>query len=102
MIHFSKYDCERSIPNVVDGLKTSIRKILFGCFKRKLTNEVKVAQLSGYVSEHAAYHHGEMSLKGAIIGMAQEFVGSNNIALLQPNGTFGSRLEGGSDAASDR
>ena len=27
MIHFSKYDCERSIPNLVDGLKTSLRKI---------------------------------------------------------------------------
>ena len=102
LIHFSKYDCERSIPNLVDGEKTSKRKILFSCFKRNLKKEIKVAQLSGYVSEHAAYHHGEMSLKGAIIGMAQEFVGSNNIALLQPNGTFGSRLEGGSDAASDR
>lgn len=102
LIHFSKYDCERSIPNLIDGEKTSKRKILFSCFKRNLKKEIKVAQLSGYVSEHAAYHHGEMSLKGAIIGMAQEFVGSNNIALLQPNGTFGSRLEGGSDAASDR
>lgn len=102
MIHFSKYDCERSIPNVVDGLKTSIRKILFGCFKRKLTSEIKVAQLAGYISEHSAYHHGEMSLKGAIIGMAQEFVGSNNIALLEPRGQFGSRLQGGNDAASDR
>ena len=58
MIHFSKYDCERSIANVMDGLKTSQRKILYACFKRKLHKEIKVAQLSGYVSEHAAYHHG--------------------------------------------
>ena len=35
MIHFSKYDCERSIPNVVDGLKTSLRKILFSAFEKK-------------------------------------------------------------------
>jgi len=46
MIHFSKYDCDRSIPNLMDGLKTSLRKILFTAFKRKLTNEIKVAQFS--------------------------------------------------------
>ena len=26
LIHFSTYDCARSIPNMVDGLKTSLRK----------------------------------------------------------------------------
>jgi len=102
MIHFSKYDCDRSIPNMVDGLKTSLRKILFSAFKRKLTTEVKVAQFSGYVSEHSAYHHGEASLNGAIVKMAQNFVGSNNINLLEPNGQFGTRLQGGDDAASER
>ena len=89
MIHFSTYDCARSIPNMVDGLKTSLRKILFSAFKRKLTSEIKVAQLAGYVSEHSAYHHGEASLNGAIVNMGQNFVGSNNINLLEPNGQFG-------------
>ena len=104
LIHFSNYDNERSIPSVVDGLKPSIRKILYGCFKRKLwSNEVKVAQLSGYVSEHAAYHHGEVSLQEAIVGMAQTYVGSgNNINLLMPNGQFGTRLMGGKDHAAAR
>lgn len=102
MIHFSKYDCERSIPNAIDGLKISLRKILFAAFKRRLTSEVKVAQFSGYVSEHSAYHHGEASLNGAIVNMAQIFVGSNNINLLQPNGQFGTRLQGGDDSASER
>lgn len=102
MIHFSTYDCARSIPNMVDGLKTSLRKILFCAFKRKLTSEVKVAQFSGYVSEHSAYHHGEASLNGAIISMAQNYVGSNNINLLEPKGQFGSRLQGGDDSASER
>ena len=102
MIHFSKYDCDRSIPNLVDGLKTSLRKILFTSFKRRLTNEIKVAQFSGSVSEHSCYHHGENSLNGAIVGMAQNFVGSNNINLLEPNGQFGTRLQGGSDSASER
>lgn len=102
MIHFSKYDCDRSIPNLVDGLKTSLRKILFTAFKRRLTNEIKVAQFSGSVSEISCYHHGESSLNGAIVGMAQNFVGSNNINLLEPKGQFGTRLQGGEDSASER
>jgi len=101
MIHFSTYDCARSIPNMVDGLKISLRKILFSAFKRKLTSEIKVAQFSGYVSEHSAYHHGEASLNGAIVNMAQTFVGSNNINLLEPNGQFGTRLHS-DDSASER
>lgn len=102
MIHFSTYDCARSIPNMVDGLKISLRKILYAAFKKNLTSEIKVAQFSGYVSEQSAYHHGEASLNGAIVKMAQDFVGSNNINLLKPNGQFGSRLAGGEDAASER
>lgn len=100
--HFSKYDCDRSIPNLMDGQKTSQRKILYAAFKKGLTSEIKVAQFSGYVSEHSGYHHGEASLNGAIVGMAQNFVGSNNINLFMPNGQFGSRLAGGKDSASER
>jgi DNA topoisomerase-2 len=93
---------ERSIPNLCDGLKVSQRKILYACFKKNLFNkEIKVAQLSGYVSENASYHHGEASLQGAIINMAQDFVGSNNINLLLPKGQFGTRRTG-KDSASPR
>jgi DNA topoisomerase-2 len=102
LIHFSKYDCDRSIPNLMDGLKTSLRKILFAAFKKNLNTEIKVAQFTGYVSEHSCYHHGEASLNGAIVGMAQNFVGSNNINLLVPSGQFGTRLQGGNDSASER
>ena len=102
LIHFSNADNIRSLPSAMDGLKPSQRKILFGALKRNLRQEIKVAQLAGYVSEHSAYHHGEASLNGTIIGMAQNFVGSNNINLLCPNGQFGTRLKGGDDAASPR
>jgi len=102
LIHFAKYDCERSICNLVDGFKTSQRKIAYAAFKRNLTKEIKVAQFSGYVSEHSAYHHGEMSLNMAIVKLAQEFTGSNNINILMPNGQFGTRLGGGKDHASER
>ena len=102
LIHFSNSDTLRSIGSVYDGLKPSQRKILYSCFKRKLYSEIRVAQLSGYVSENAAYHHGEMSLQAAIVGMAQNFMGSNNINLLMPNGQFGTRIMGGQDSASSR
>lgn len=102
LVLFSRADVERSIPSVVDGLKPSQRKILFAAFKRKLTADVKVAQFAGYVAEHTAYHHGEASLVGTIVGMAQDFVGSNNVNYLVPSGQFGTRLMGGKDAASAR
>lgn len=102
LIQFSIANNQRAIPSLCDGLKTGQRKILFSCFKRKLTKEIKVAQLSGYVAEHSEYHHGEANLQDTIIGMAQGFVGSNNINLLLPNGQFGTRAMGGKDAASGR
>ncbi|XP_002737286.1 DNA topoisomerase 2-alpha [Saccoglossus kowalevskii] len=102
LVLFSNMDNERSIPSMVDGLKPGQRKVLFTCFKRNDKREVKVAQLAGSVAEHSAYHHGEASLMGTIINLAQNFVGSNNLNLLQPIGQFGTRLHGGKDAASPR
>ena len=102
LVLFSKQDNERSIPSLVDGLKPSQRKILYSCFLKKLKKELKVAQLAGYVSEKSCYHHGENSLMEAIIGMAQDFVGSNNWNLLVPSGQFGTRYQGGKDASSPR
>ena len=102
LVLFSLYDNQRSIPSLCDGLKPSERKILYGCFKRNLKEEVKVAQLIGYISEHSAYHHGEQSLAMTIVGMSQNFVGKNNINLLMPIGQFGTRNMGGKDCASAR
>ncbi len=102
LIHFSVYDNLRSIPSICDGLKPSQRKILYYMLKKNLTKSIKVAQLSGYVSAETGYHHGEASLQQAIISMAQDFIGTNNINLLYPDGNFGSRLAGIADAASPR
>ena len=105
MIKFSHADCARSLPHMVDGLKESQRKILYSVFKRNLKysgTSLKVAQLSGYTAEHSNYHHGEQNLQDTIIHMATGFPGTNNIPLLYPDGGFGTRLEGGKDAASAR
>jgi len=104
LIHFSTYDNARSIPNVIDGLKPSQRKIIHTCFLLNLVfpKEMKVARLSGAVGERTGYHHGEVSLQQAIIKLAQNFVGANNINTLYPSGQFGSRLLGGHDASAAR
>ena len=91
LIHFSIYDNLRSIPSLCDGLKPSQRKILYYMLKKNKRDLIKVAQLSGYVSAETSYHHGEASLNGAIIGMAQDYVGSNNINILEPAGNFGTK-----------
>ena len=102
MANFSAEDIKRSIPNAIDGLKPSQRKVMYACLKKNLTTDMKVAQLSGYVAEQTAYHHGEASLQGTIVNLAQNFVGSNNLNLLVPSGQFGTRLLGGKDSASAR
>ena len=102
LILFSMADNLRSIPSVVDGLKPGQRKVLFTCFKRNLKKDTKVVELAGSISGLTAYQHGEASLQGTIVGLAQTFVGSNNINCLEPSGNFGSRLQGGSDCASAR
>ena len=99
---FSIEDNIRSIPNLVDGLKPSQRKIIYACITKNLYSEIKVSQLAGYVSEKTSYHHGEASLMDTIVNLAQKFVGSNNINLLEPIGQFGTRLQGGKDASSPR
>ncbi len=105
MIKFSIDDCKRSIPSIMDGLKESQRKILYATFLKNLKysgKTMKVAQLAGFVAEKTNYHHGEQCLLATITGMAQDFVGSNNIPLLYRDGQYGSRIAGGKDAASGR
>lgn len=102
LILFSMADNMRSIPSVVDGLKPGQRKVMYTCFRRNLKKDVKVVELAGSVSGLTAYPYGEASLQQTIIGLAQNFVGSNNMNILEPSGNFGSRLQGGNDAASPR
>jgi DNA topoisomerase-2 len=105
MIKFSISDCERSLPNLMDGLKESQRKILYAAKLKNLKykgESLKVAQFGGFVAEKTKYHHGEDNLHGTIIKMAQAFVGSNNIPLFFRDGQFGSRRKGGKDTPSPR
>lgn len=102
LILFSMADNIRSIPSVVDGMKPGQRKVMYTCFRLNIKKDMKVGELASTVSGSTDYHHGDASLQGTIINLAQTFVGSNNVNCLEPSGNFGSRLQGGSDAASAR
>jgi DNA topoisomerase-2 len=102
LVNFSLADLKRSIAHVADGLKPSQRKVMYSCFQKNLTAEMKVAQLAAYVAEKSAYHHGEVSLADTIVKLANDYTGSNNINLLEPCGQFGTRLMGGKDASQTR
>ena len=105
LIKFSRADCARSLPNVMDGLKECQRKTLYVAFKTNQKysgNSVKVAQFGARVAELSEYHHGENNLSPAIVKMAQNFAGSNNIPLLFRDGQFGSRQGNGADAGQPR
>jgi len=101
-VNFSLADLKRSIAHVADGLKPSQRKVMYACFQKNLTGEMKVAQLAAFVAEKSAYHHGEVSLAETIVKLANDYTGSNNINLLEPCGQFGTRLMGGKDASQTR
>lgn len=97
-------DIQRKIPGVADGIPVARRKVLAGALRRFNANnrEVKVFQLGGYIAEHMFYHHGDASLNGTIVGMAQRFPGALQFPYLTGIGQFGSRHFGGSDAGSPR
>lgn len=101
LVLYSMSSNVRSIPSLMDGLKPGQRKILHACFDKKVTQEIKVAQLSGHVMSYA-YHHGDASLNETIVGLAQDYVGSNNINVLVPAGQFGTRHAGGKNHSSAR
>lgn len=89
-VNYASYDNIRKIPSLVDGLKNSARKIIWYSLKKNLKNEVKVSQLDSKVAEETEYLHGSMA--GVIINLAQNYVGTNNMNLMMPEGNFGTRL----------
>lgn len=89
---YANYDNLRKLANYIDGLKISSRKAIFTA--TKITAEkIKVVGLASKTVEIANYHHGEVSMEGVIVSLAQNFVGSNNVNLLTPLGQFGNILD---------
>ena len=91
--NYASYDNYRKIASVVDGLKPSSRKCLYVVLKNNVNSPKKVSILKSDAAAQTQYLHGDQSLEGVIVSMAQVFAGSNNIPLLQRKGTFGNRLK---------
>ena len=109
MILFSIDDTKRSIAKLMDGFKESNRKIMYGAHLKfnigplnKKYDELKVAQFGAFVADKAHYHHGETILGDVVVGMAQHFVGTNNIPWFVASGMFGTRFDAGKDAGETR
>lgn len=96
---FSNLDNVRSIPSVIDGFKDSQRKAVYGMLMNG-QGEIKVAQAAGKFSLLTHYAHGENSMADTIVGLAQDYPGSNNVNLFDPIGQFGSILS--SESSSHR
>jgi len=89
---YASYDNARKIGNIIDGLKLSSRKVIYTILTNNIKDEIKVSQLASKVAELTEYLHGEKSLEGVIVGLAQDYSGSNNLPLLYPEGNFGKRF----------
>lgn len=93
---YSLYDCDRSIPHLIDGFKITQRKIIYTLIKipaNQVVNGIKVNNLANFTSIYTDFHHGEDGISGVICGMAQDYPGSNNANLLEPIGQFGSEID---------
>lgn len=103
MLHYSWDHNLRNVPHAIDGMKPGSRKVLYTCRQKKIDKvDVKVSELAGIVSAFAGYHHGESSMQGIIVNLAQNHVGVNNLNLLVPQGQHGSRLTSPTEHASAR
>ena len=87
---YASYSTIRAIASLADGQKNASRKILHTVLRKKITKEIKVAQLANKMAEFTQYLHG--SADGVITNLGRNFVGTNNYNLLYPDGNFGTRL----------
>ena len=99
LVIFEIATLKRALPSVFDGLKDGQRKILYTLFKSNITEKTGVVNIQGRVLDLAKYHHGAASITGAIINMAQRFVGTNNLPIIKGYGQFGTRDDGGKKSA---
>ncbi len=89
-VDFASYSNLRMIASVMDGQKNSSRKVLYTIMEKNVKDEIKVSQLGSKVAEFTEYLHG--NLDGVIVNLAQNFPGTNNIAMLTREGNFGTRF----------
>ena len=95
---FSVVNSIRQIPQLIDSLKPSQRKILFAALE--YNKEEIVDRLGMFAAARTNYKSGGENMSGTIVNMAQGFPGTNNIPYFDRDGQFGSIM--GRDASSAR
>lgn len=90
---YADYDNRRSLPHIMDGLKITQRKAMYAAtLLPKSDKPIRVSQFASEAAKVTAYHHGESSMITTVVGLAQDFPGTNNYPWLERHGQFGSRL----------
>ena len=87
------YDATRKLPNFIDGLKISQRKLMWTAFKKLQKEWMKTETFANITSLDTVYIHGSASLCGVCASLVQDFIGACNYQLLLGNdGGWGNRL----------
>lgn len=91
--NYACYDNTRKISSSVDGMKNSMRKIVFTLLKKYPNEFVKTENLANITAAFTNYLHGANNLGGVLDTMSQGFVGANNYPFTTGNsGGFGTRI----------
>jgi len=101
LIQFAMAANERAIPKAMDGLKISYRQAVFTLLQSK-GGWQDMSVITGWIKAKTKYHHAEEAMIETLVGMAQDYPGSNNIPFLLGEGGYGSRMGGGKDHAAGR
>lgn len=92
-INYASYDNLRKLPNFIDGLKISQRKLLYTGFYKANKDYHKTEPFCNITATDQCYIHGPQNLIGIVSLMAAQYVGSNNYSLFIGNDSgFGSRI----------
>lgn len=81
----------RNTPSFIDGLKNSSRKVVHTIKKTNQKAQLKVSALASKIIDLDAYLHADTAAQGAIVTMAQNYCGSNELPVLEGVGAFGTR-----------
>lgn len=85
----------RMIPEIGDGFNPVHRKVFATLRGWRHSQVNKVFQLGGETAKKKKYAHGDASINGAIMGLAQAVPGLNHVPIICPiSGSIGSQIHG--------
>jgi DNA topoisomerase-2 len=89
MSTFASYRVIQRIPQLIDGLGQTQRKIVYAMLASKTLKRIKVLDTYSLAKKYTQYAHGDNSVYSSAISLAARY--KNNLPILQQYGTFGNR-----------